>query len=126
MYPEWNSIWLELFESAELPFIPRPIYCMPFDQYWKPSENVTIIGDAAHVMPPFAGEGANMAMKDALDLSNSLTLESYSTVQEAIAGYESEMRKRAASAAEESVKNGETMHSETSLQSMLNFFGSFT
>lgn len=125
MYPEWSNIWLELFESAELPFIPRPIYCMPLDQYWKPSGNVTIIGDAAHVMPPFAGEGANMAMKDALDLSKSLTSESCSTMQEAIAGYESEMRKRASSAAEESVKNGETMHSETSLQSMLNFFGSF-
>lgn len=125
MYPEWNSIWLELFESAEIPFIPRPIYCMPFDQYWKPLENVTIIGDAAHVMPPFAGEGANMAMKDALHLSECLTSENYSTIKEAIAGYESEMRKRASSAAEESVKNGEIMHSETALQSMLDFFGSF-
>lgn len=124
-YPEWNSIWLELFKSTEVPFIPRPIYCMPLDQYWKPSGNVTLIGDAAHVMPPFAGEGANMAMKDALDLSKFLTSENYSTVQEAIAGYESEMRIRASLAAEESVKNGEIMHSEMALQSMLDFFGNF-
>lgn len=124
-YPEWSNIWLELFESAEVPFIPRPVYCMPFDQCWKSSDSVTIIGDAAHVMPPFAGEGANMAMKDALDLSECLISENYSTVQEAFAGYESEMRKRASSAAKESVKNGEIMHSEMALQSMLDFFGSF-
>lgn len=125
MYPEWDNSWLELFENAETPFIPRPIYCMPFDQKWKSLCNATIIGDAAHVMPPFAGEGANMAMKDALNLSECLTSEKFSTVQEAIAGYESEMIKRASSAAKESVENGEIMHSETALQSMLNFFGSF-
>lgn len=125
VYREWNSIWLELFENAEIPFIPRPIYCMPFDQDWKTLHNATIMGDAAHVMPPFAGEGANMAMKDALDLSECLTSGTYSTVQGAIAGYESEMFRRASSAAEESVKNGETMHSETALQSMLDFFGGF-
>ncbi|SMP21509.1 FAD-dependent oxidoreductase [Chryseobacterium profundimaris] len=124
-YPEWSNIWLELFESAEVPFIPRPVYCMPFDQCWKSSDSVTIIGDAAHVMPPFAGEGANMAMKDALDLSECLISENYSTMQEAFAGYESEMRKRASSAAKESVKNGEIMHSEMALQPMLDFFGSF-
>ena len=28
-YPEWSNIWYELFENAELPFVPRPIYCMP-------------------------------------------------------------------------------------------------
>jgi len=124
-YPEWNSIWLELFENAEIPFIPRPIYCMPFDQYWKPLHNATIMGDAAHVMPPFAGEGANMAMKDALDLSECLTSATYSTIQEAIAGYEAEMFRRASAAAKESVENGETMHSEKALQSMIDFFGSF-
>jgi hypothetical protein len=50
-YPEWNPIWLELFENAETPFIPRPIYCIPFDQTWEAQSNLTMIGDAAHVMP---------------------------------------------------------------------------
>jgi flavin-dependent dehydrogenase len=92
-YPEWNPIWLELFENAETPFIPRPIYCIPFDQTWEAQSNLTMIGDAAHVMP-FAGEGVNMAMLDALELSECLTSDQYKTLQEAIFGYETQMRKR--------------------------------
>jgi len=121
-YPEWNSIWLELFENTETPFIPRPIYCIPFDQTWKTQSNVTMIGDAAHVMPPFAGEGVNMAMLDALELSKCLTSDQYKTLEEAISVYEIQMRKRAAIIAKESLDNGELMHAENALENMLNFF----
>ena len=47
----------------------RPLPVCPSDQYWEPQPNVTLIGDAAHVMPPYAGESVNMAMLDALVLS---------------------------------------------------------
>jgi len=121
-YPEWSAIWYELFENAETPFIPRPIYCMPLDQTWEALPNLTMLGDAAHVMPPFAGEGANMAMLDALELSECLTSDKYDTLQEAISFYEINMRKRAAIAAQESLENGERMHSEAALNTMLNMF----
>ena len=121
-YSEWSPIWYELFENAATPFIPRPIYCMPLNQTWKALPNVTMLGDAAHVMPPFAGEGANMAMLDALELSECLTCNTYNTLQEAISFYEVNMRKRAAIAAQESLENGEQMHSEDALNAMLNFF----
>lgn len=121
-YPEWDSIWLELFENAETPFIPRPIYCIPFDQIWETQSNVTLIGDAAHVMPPFAGEGVNMAMLDALELSECLTSDQYETLQEAISVYEVQMRKRASIVAKESLDNGELMHAENALENMLTFF----
>jgi len=121
-YPEWGSIWYELFENVSAPFIPRPIYCMPLDQTWETLPNVTIIGDAAHVMPPFAGEGANMAMLDALELSECLTSDQYNTVQEAISFYESNMCERASKAAQESLENGEKMHSKEALKTMLEFF----
>ena len=84
------------FENAKTPFIPRLIYSMPLDQTWETLPNLTLIGDAAHVMPPFAGEGANMAMLDALELSEYLTDENCKTLQEAISVYEHHMRKRAA------------------------------
>ncbi|RZK37415.1 MAG: FAD-dependent monooxygenase, partial [Pedobacter sp.] len=121
-YPEWSDIWHELFENATLPFIPRPIYCIPLDQKWPALPNLTMIGDAAHVMPPFAGEGANMAMLDALELSENLTSKKHKTLQEAISFYEINMRKKAALAAEESLVNGEMMHSASALNNMLAMF----
>lgn len=121
-YPEWSDIWLELFESATVPFIPRPIYCMPLDQTWEALPNLTMIGDAAHVMPPFAGEGVNIAMRDALELIDCLTSNRYNNLQDAIAFYETNMRKKASAAAKESLDNGEMMHSKDALATMLKFF----
>jgi 2-polyprenyl-6-methoxyphenol hydroxylase-like FAD-dependent oxidoreductase len=121
-YSGWSSSWYELFETATTPFIARPIYCAPLDQTWETLPNLTMLGDAAHVMPPFAGEGANVAMWDALELSECLTSEKYHTLKEAIASFETAMRKRAATAAAESLENGERMHSEGALQMMLAFF----
>ncbi len=122
-FPEWGTMWQELFENSETTFIFIPIYCMPLDQTWQALPNLTILGDAAHLMPPFAGEGVNMAMLDALELSDSLSSQNFSDAQTAIASYETQMRKRAAEAAQESLENGEKMHSADALQKMLAFFG---
>jgi len=122
-YNEWSSTWYELFENAAMPVVPRPIYCMPLDQNWATQPNVTLLGDAAHVMPPFAGEGANTSMFDALELSECLTSDKYNTLQEAISFYEVSMRKRAAKAAKQSLENGERMHSAGALEKMLKVFG---
>jgi 2-polyprenyl-6-methoxyphenol hydroxylase-like FAD-dependent oxidoreductase len=121
-YLEWSTVWHELFENVSVPFIPRAINCIPLDQTWETLPNITIIGDAAHVMPPFAGEGANMAMLDALELSENLVSDQFATLQEAIANYELNMRERASKAAQESLENGEKMHSKDSLKTMLEFF----
>ena len=121
-YPEWNSIWYELFENTTTPFIPRPIYCMPTDQTWKTISNLTLLGDAAHAMPPFAGEGANMAMLDALELSENLCSDKYVTLYEAISTYEINMRHRTAVIAQESLQNGELMHAVDALQNMIKMF----
>lgn len=122
-FAEWGNVWHELFENAETPFMPIPIYCMPLDQTWEALPNLTMLGDAAHLMPPFAGEGVNMAMLDALELSECLCNDNFSDIQTAIASYEKQMRKRAAAAAHESLENGDKMHSRDALQIMLSFFG---
>ena len=121
-YGEWNEIWQELFEQAALPYICRPINCMPLDQNWNAMPNLTLIGDAAHLMPPFAGEGANMAMLDALELSQVLCSTQHDDIQHAIGLYETEMRKRAAFKAAESLENGERMHHTNALAVMTSFF----
>lgn len=121
-YAEWSPVWFELFDNTTLPFIPRPIHCMPMDQTWDALPDLTMLGDAAHVMPPFAGEGVNMAMLDALELSECITSGKFSSLQEAISYYEINMRKRAAVMAKESLDNGERMHSKDALTTMLSFF----
>ena len=75
-------------------------------------------------MPPFAGEGVNVAMLDALNLSEYLCSGQFSSLQTAIATYEQEMRPRAAKMAEYSLANGERMHATNALENMLNFFQS--
>lgn len=121
-YSEWSSIWHELFANAATPFVPRLIYYMPLNQSWTALPNATMLGDPAQVMPPFAGEGANTAMLDALELNECLMPDTHGTLQEAISFYEIHTRKRAAIATKQSLENGEKMHSEGSLKKMLDLF----
>jgi 2-polyprenyl-6-methoxyphenol hydroxylase-like FAD-dependent oxidoreductase len=121
-YSDWGNIWQEIFEKAKAPFMPIPIYSMPIDQTWEAQYNITLLGDAAHLMPPFAGEGVNVAMLDALELSQILCDEKFDDLKTAIAAYENQMRSRAAMSAKESLINGERMHSENALNDMLAFF----
>jgi 2-polyprenyl-6-methoxyphenol hydroxylase-like FAD-dependent oxidoreductase len=88
---------------------------MPLDQTWEALPNLTLLGDAAHLMTPFAGEGVNMAMLDALELSHCLTGEDFDTLQSAIASYEKEMRIRASAAAKDSLDSQDVLHSNNAL-----------
>ena len=95
---------------------------MPLQQDWEARPNLTLLGDAAHVMPPFAGEGTNTSRRDALELSECLTSDTYPTLRQAIAAYEVAMRARAAQATQLSLANGERMHSPEALEKMLAIF----
>jgi 2-polyprenyl-6-methoxyphenol hydroxylase-like FAD-dependent oxidoreductase len=121
-FAEWDNIWQELFENAETPFIPRPLYCIPLDQNWDALPNLTVLGDAAHLMPPYAGEGVNMAMLDALELAEHLIDPEYKTLQTAIANYEKQMRIRSAKAAEGSLENTLWMHDDHAITKMMAMF----
>ncbi len=118
-YAGWDDIWLELFEQEQTHFIPRPLYCMPLDQYWDAQPNITLIGDAAHLMPPYAGEGVNMAMLDALELSESLTSGQFADLKSAIGHYEKQMFARFAEIGKETLHNTDWMHSTDGLKIMV-------
>jgi len=92
-YKGWNPVYYTLFKACNR-FVPRPLTYFPLDQPWETKPNITLLGDAAHLMPP-SGEGVNAAMLDALDLSECLTSSEFIDVQSAIAGYEVQMRARA-------------------------------
>jgi 2-polyprenyl-6-methoxyphenol hydroxylase-like FAD-dependent oxidoreductase len=119
----WGPVWWELFEGENTLFIPRPQYCMPLNQQWKARPNITLIGDAAHWMPPFAGEGVNMAMLDALQLSEALTNPLFTGTQAAIASYEKKMFARFSRVGQATLFNTEWMHQPNALNDMLAMFG---
>ncbi|KAF2337526.1 FAD-dependent oxidoreductase [Flavobacterium nitrogenifigens] len=123
VYQDWCSEWDEFFKSTELYFILRPQYYFPFNQSWETLENLTMIGDAAHRMPPFAGKGANLALLDAVELADCLTNNQFSDIKTAISYFEKRMLQRAAIALENTLKNGEQLHSENALEKLLTIFG---
>lgn len=118
-YKGWDPVWQELFTHATGSFIPRPQYCMPFDQHWESLPNLSILGDAAHLMPPYAGEGVNMAMLDALELGKCLTGD-FSDTGAAIASYETGMRQRASEVAQATMVSTDALHGPEAIAWFLN------
>lgn len=119
----WSNIWDELFENASSHFIPRPQYCMPLDQTWDALPDLTMLGDAAHLMPPYAGEGVNMAMLDALELGQCLTNDAFPDTRSAIAAYEQQMRTRAAEAAAMTLESTAALHSPDAIPFLMQIVG---
>ncbi len=84
---------------------------------------VTLIGDAAHPMSPFKGQGANQALLDALALARGISRGCSSLSQWRKAGlresvlteFESEMLERSASKVKGSAEAVQFLHSETVL-----------
>lgn len=118
----WSEEWFEFFTNDAVYFIPRPQYYFPFDQCWETDESLTMIGDAAHRMPPYAGEGANVALQDAFELAECLTGDQYADIKTAIAVFEKGMVARGARATKDTLENSERMFSKTGLAQITAFF----
>ncbi|KAJ7091905.1 monooxygenase [Mycena belliarum] len=102
----WDDALRELVRVGEAPML-RPIYALPYDAAPRPAtDNIVLLGDAAHLMSPFAGEGVNLAMADAADLAK--TLISRMPLEK----YEKLMRNRANVGGKESATNLEIFFKE--------------
>jgi 2-polyprenyl-6-methoxyphenol hydroxylase-like FAD-dependent oxidoreductase len=71
MFGGWDPRLTALIEAGDSAPAPRPIEAMPIGTRWASRPGITLIGDAAHLMPP-VGEGANQAMLDAAELAGRL------------------------------------------------------
>jgi len=97
VFAGWAPHLCELLKAADV-FIPRSLYTHPPRQAaWLARSNVTLLGDAAHVMPFFTGRGVNLAMLDAAELADNLTSGRFPDLDRAIRAYETSMRNRMAS-----------------------------
>jgi 2-polyprenyl-6-methoxyphenol hydroxylase-like FAD-dependent oxidoreductase len=103
LYADWDKSLLNIIQSCDDNFVPRPLYMLPVNHQWETKAGVTLLGDAAHLMSPYAGEGVNLAMHDAAELA--LCIINTGDLFQAIYDYEQKMFPRAAKAAELSSNN---------------------
>lgn len=97
---------LDLFRASNEHFAIRPIHALPVGHCWTHRKGLTLIGDAAHVMSPFGGEGVNNAMLDAAELARLLATDS--PWDDAVMEYEASMFARVAESAEGSAEGAAT------------------
>ncbi|MBF0840962.1 FAD-dependent monooxygenase [Staphylococcus lentus] len=119
-YRDWNSELKNYIAYSYDDIKFRRIYKLPIGLSWATQPNITIIGDAAHLMSPFAGEGVNMALYDAYLLAESF--KNFNNLTEVLKVYEQQMFETTKVHAKESQDNLEIFFSENGAEKMAQFF----
>jgi 2-polyprenyl-6-methoxyphenol hydroxylase-like FAD-dependent oxidoreductase len=121
LFHDWSPELRDLLRRCDDSIVPRRIYALPAGHSWARVPGVTLLGDAAHLMSPFAGEGANLAMLDATELALAL-VEHGADLEAALARYESAMFPRSEAAAEGSAVGLEMCFAPDAPRGLVAFF----
>lgn len=113
----WAPELTALIDACAGGFAGRGVYALPVGLTWAPVPGLTLIGDAAHLMPP-VGEGANLAMLDGAELALALA----AGEEDAVRRYEEAMFSRAAETGADSARIHEMLLAPDAAQRMLAFF----
>lgn len=95
----WAPQLTALITDTDTPLVPRMVHTLPDGHRWDRTPGVTLLGDAAHLMPP-SGDGANLAMYDGAELGAAIAAHP-DDPDAALGAYEQAMFTRSAAFAEE-------------------------
>ncbi|KAG0351080.1 hypothetical protein BC939DRAFT_393170 [Gamsiella multidivaricata] len=120
-YADWDDRLKDLICHCDDVIIPRPIYALPVPHVWENKPGLTLIGDAAHLMSPFAGAGANMAMWDGTELALAISdaVKTGKPLVDAVTDFERRMYEMTRPKAELSASNLKLLTSEATVPQLV-------
>jgi 2-polyprenyl-6-methoxyphenol hydroxylase-like FAD-dependent oxidoreductase len=117
----WAPHLRALITDGDTEPVVRRIYSLPIEHRWERVRAATLVGDAAHLMSPFSGEGANLAIYDGAELGKALCAR-LGDVEAALKEYEDALFPRSASVAEQTARNHTRFFGDDAPRSVVELF----
>ncbi|CAN5449369.1 hypothetical protein BH11MYX1_BH11MYX1_32270 [soil metagenome] len=116
----WAPSLTALITDGETTPVLRSLHTLPIEYRWDRAQGVTLLGDAAHLMPP-SGEGANLALFDGAELAKAIVAHPRD-LEAALATHEAAMFVRSQAEAREAVRIQDLLFGDRSPTGLLEFF----